>query len=110
MTQKSLLGGTTIKMTRVDKENNNSNFILGKWKSENYNGYQAITEFNAYFKVIVQLLVKSIEGSYTVNKNLISIISPNSNSMRMNYKITKDTMTLHNLENGKDLTMIKLKK
>jgi len=110
LTQKSLVGGTTIKMTRIDKENDNSNFILGKWKSENYNGYQAITEFNAYFKVNVQLLVKSIEGSYTVDKNLITISSSNSSNMRMNYKITKDTMTLHNLENGKDLTMIKLKK
>jgi len=109
LTQKSLVGGTTIKMKRIDNTNVNSNLIIGKWKSDNYNGYQAITEFSPYFQVNVRLLVKSIEGEYSVDKNMITIFSPNSYRMRMNYKITGNTMTLHNLENGKDLTMVKLK-
>lgn len=108
--QKSLVGGTTIKMTRMDKVNDNSKLLVGKWKSENYNGYQAITEYNSYFRVIVQLIVKSIKGTYTVNKNMITVSSKDTPSMRMNFKITGDTMTLHNLENGKDLTMVRVKK
>ena len=108
--QKSLVGGNTIKMTRLNNEKNNSKLLLGKWTSENYNGYRAITDFNAYYGVHVQLLVKSIEGSFVVEKNMITIFSPTTYRMRMNYKITKNIMTLHNLENGKDLTMVKLAK
>ena len=108
--QRSLVSGNTIKLTRLDKAKNNSNVIIGKWESENYNGYRTITEYNAYYGINVQLLVKSIEGSFVVEKNMVTIFSPKTYRMRLNYKITKNIMTLHNLENGKDLTMVRLAK
>lgn len=107
---KSTVNGTKIKMKRLGKQNKAGKTIFGKWKSENYNGYKAITEYNPYYGINVQLLVKSIEGSFTVDKNLLTIFSPTTYRMRMNFKITKNIMTLHNLENGKDLTMVKLRK
>ena len=95
-------------MSRLDKTETNSKQIIGKWESDNYNGYYAIIEFNTYYGINVLLQVKSIEGSFVVEKNMITIFSPTTYRMRLNYKITKNIMTLHNLENGKDLTMVKL--
>lgn len=106
--QKSIVSGKKIKMKRLNKTGRNSKQIIGKWESDNYNGYHAITEFNAFYGINVLLRVKSIEGSFVVEKNMITIFSPTTYRMRLNYKITKNIMTLHNLENGKDLTMVKL--
>ncbi len=106
--QKSTVSGNQIKMIRLDKTGKNSKQIIGKWKSDDYNGYHAITKFNAYNGINVLLQVKSIKGTYVVKKNMITIFSPTIYRMRMNYKITKNIMTLHNLENGKDLTLVKL--
>ncbi|MCH8169695.1 MAG: hypothetical protein IIB07_01010 [Bacteroidetes bacterium] len=106
--QESIVSGKKIKMSRLDKTEKNSKQIIGKWESDNYNGYYAIIEFNTYYGINVLLQVKSIEGSFVVEKNMITIFSPTTYRMRLNYKITKNIMTLHNLENGKDLTMVKL--
>ncbi|MCH8325909.1 MAG: hypothetical protein IIB83_05025 [Bacteroidetes bacterium] len=106
--QRSIVSGKKIKMTRLNKTKTNSKQIIGKWESYNYNSYHAITEFNAFYGINVLLSVKSIEGSFVVEKNMITIFSPTTYRMRLNYKITKNIMTLHNLENGKDLTMVKL--
>ncbi len=108
--QKSIVTGNKIKLKRLGKRNDNSKLLIGKWRSDDYNGYRAITEFTPYYGIKVKLLIKSFDGSFLVDKNMVTVFSTTTYRMRMNYKITKNIMTLHNLENGKDLTMVKIAK
>lgn len=74
-----------IKSTRVKKGTG----LTGTWLSKNYNGYHARQQFTQYNSLFVDLIVKSINGKYTVSGNEFTIESKDNPDITISYTINQ---------------------
>lgn len=85
--------------------------IIGTWISENYNGYHARQEFTPYNSIFVDLIVKSIKGSYSINGDNFTITSKDNPPMRIQFSINdkKDVLTISRPAFKEQLELIRVK-
>ena len=68
--------------------------IIGKWLTQNFNGHKAIQEFSNDNLVSVDLIVRSITGTYTVSGYNLTLNLQGAFPIKCTFSLKKDTMTI----------------
>ncbi|MGA8264199.1 MAG: hypothetical protein WB779_07155 [Ignavibacteriaceae bacterium] len=96
-----------IKSVKLGKRTLGSG-IFGKWLSQNFNGYKAIQEFSSDNQVLVDLIVRSINGTYTISGNSLTLNLERSPTIKFTFSIKKNVMTILQPGKNKEKKLIKI--
>ncbi len=98
---------TVIKSTRFNKGKKGSG-LTGRWISENFNGHKAIQEFTKQNSVNVDLIVRSITGTYTVSGNTFTLNLELTPPLKTTFSIKNNIMTIERYDKKGTTELVKL--
>ena len=82
-----------IKSVKLGKRTLGSG-IFGKWLTQNFNGHKAIQEFGRNNLVTVDLIARSINGTYTISGNSLTLNLERSFPIKCTFNIKEDELTI----------------
>lgn len=85
-----------IKSVKLDKKNKGGG-IIGKWLSESFNGHKAIQEFGNDRSVLVDLIVRTIKGTYSVSGDNLTLDLELTPVIKSKFTIRKNEMTIEQI-------------
>lgn len=96
-----------IKSLRLHKEKKETG-LTGKWISENFNGHKAIQEFTKQNSINVDLIVRSVYGTYIVSGNTFTLNLQLMSPLKTTYKIKNNVMTIERYDKKGTTELIKV--
>jgi hypothetical protein len=82
--------------------------IIGRWLTESFNGHKAIQQFRPDNLVHVDLIVRSINGSYTVSGNTLTLNLMFTPVIKSKFEIKNNKMTIEQIGKTEKSELIKI--
>lgn len=100
---------TIIKSIRLYKRKKETG-LTGKWISENFNGHKAIQEFTKQNSINVDLIVRSVYGTYIVSGNTFTLNLQLMSPLKTTYSIKNNIMTIERYDKKGTTELIRIDK
>jgi hypothetical protein len=95
-----------IKSARLDKKSIGSG-LIGSWLSENYNGRKTIQEYRKNQELVVDIIVRTIIGTYSVSGNTLTLNLELTPVIKSTFSIKNNEMTIEQIGTKEKKILIK---